>query len=79
VNYLPGLASNLDPPDLCILSNWDYRREPLGPSWLWFLEYDSKSLGSKRKQVNWLSSKLKTFVHQTFNSERQYKETGGKL
>jgi hypothetical protein len=25
VNYLPGLASNCDPPDLCLLSSWDYR------------------------------------------------------
>jgi hypothetical protein len=32
VNYLPGLASNLDPPDLCLLSSWDYRREPLPPA-----------------------------------------------
>jgi hypothetical protein len=23
-----GLASNFDPPDLCLLSNWDYRLEP---------------------------------------------------
>jgi hypothetical protein len=29
MNYLPGLASNRDPPDLCFLSSWDYRREPL--------------------------------------------------
>jgi hypothetical protein len=27
LNYLPGLASNRDPPDLCLLSSWDYRRE----------------------------------------------------
>jgi hypothetical protein len=29
---LPGLASNHDPPDLCPLSSWNYRREPLAPS-----------------------------------------------
>jgi hypothetical protein len=28
MNYLPRLASNLNPPDLCLLSSWDYRREP---------------------------------------------------
>jgi hypothetical protein len=32
VNYLPGLASNFDPPDLCLLSSYDYRHEPLAPS-----------------------------------------------
>jgi hypothetical protein len=31
VNYLPGLASNHDPPDLCLQSSQDYRREPLVP------------------------------------------------
>jgi hypothetical protein len=25
----PGLASNLDSLDLCLLRSWDYRREPL--------------------------------------------------
>jgi hypothetical protein len=25
-------ASNQDPPDLCLLSSWDYRRELLVPS-----------------------------------------------
>jgi hypothetical protein len=29
VNYLPGLALNLYPPDLCFPSSWDYRRAPL--------------------------------------------------
>jgi hypothetical protein len=28
LNYLLGLALNCDPPDLCLLSSWDYRREP---------------------------------------------------
>jgi hypothetical protein len=27
----PRLASNLNPPDLCLLSSYDYRREPLIP------------------------------------------------
>jgi hypothetical protein len=27
-NYLPRWASNLDHPDLCLLSNLDYRHEP---------------------------------------------------
>jgi hypothetical protein len=26
-NYLSRLASNCDPPDLCLLSSWDYRCE----------------------------------------------------
>jgi hypothetical protein len=28
-NYLLGMARNCDPPDLCLLSRKDYRREPL--------------------------------------------------
>jgi hypothetical protein len=26
-NYLPRLASNHEPPDLCLLSSWGYRNE----------------------------------------------------
>jgi hypothetical protein len=29
---LPGLASNHDPPDLCLLRNSDYRNKPSAPS-----------------------------------------------
>jgi hypothetical protein len=36
MNYLPGLASNDNPPELCLLSTWDYRREPLVPTYLIF-------------------------------------------
>jgi hypothetical protein len=28
---LPRLPSNCDPPDLCLLSSWDYRHESLAP------------------------------------------------
>jgi hypothetical protein len=34
VNYLLGLALNHDPPDLCLLSSWDYRCELLGPGFV---------------------------------------------
>jgi hypothetical protein len=33
MNYLPGLALNCDPPDLCLLGSYDYRREPPPPSY----------------------------------------------
>jgi hypothetical protein len=32
MNYLPELASNCDPPDLCFLSSKNYRYETLAPS-----------------------------------------------
>jgi hypothetical protein len=32
MSYLPWLASDRNPPDLCFLSSWDYRHEPLVPS-----------------------------------------------
>jgi hypothetical protein len=32
MNCLPGLASNSDPPELCLLSSWDYRRGPQAPN-----------------------------------------------
>jgi hypothetical protein len=28
MNYLPRLASNYDPPDLCLMSSYDFRCEP---------------------------------------------------
>jgi hypothetical protein len=32
-----GLASNHDPPDLCILNSEDYRYEPLAPGLILFI------------------------------------------
>jgi hypothetical protein len=34
-SYLPGQASNHNPPDLFLLSSWDYRRERLAPGDYW--------------------------------------------
>jgi hypothetical protein len=31
MSYLPKLALNHNPPDLCLLSSWDYRRDPPVP------------------------------------------------
>jgi hypothetical protein len=33
MNFFPGLALNHSLPDLCRLSRWDYRREPLCLTW----------------------------------------------
>jgi hypothetical protein len=32
LNFLPGLASNCDPPDLCLPSSWDNRNDSLIPA-----------------------------------------------
>jgi hypothetical protein len=37
MNYLPRLASNCDPPDLCLLRSEDYRLELLVPGFKYFL------------------------------------------
>jgi hypothetical protein len=42
MNYLPRLALNLDPPDLCLLSSWDYRREPPASSFSGVLVEDKR-------------------------------------
>jgi hypothetical protein len=34
VNYLPSGALNHDPSDLCLLSSYKYRREPLAPGYV---------------------------------------------
>jgi hypothetical protein len=41
-NFLPGLASNHSPPDLCFPSSQDYRCEPLAPGIFFFVvpEFD---------------------------------------
>jgi hypothetical protein len=39
MNYLPRLASNLDPPDLCVLSSQDSRCEPPTPARLCYCSY----------------------------------------
>jgi hypothetical protein len=37
-NFKPGLASNRDPSDLCLLSSYDYWREPSShPTFFFFL------------------------------------------
>jgi hypothetical protein len=53
VNYLPGLASDRDPPDFCLLSNWDYRREPWHPA-------DGTFFNQHCLQMNELSFNWKT-------------------
>jgi hypothetical protein len=41
INFLPGLDSNHDPPDLLLLTSWDYRHETLPLAFpLLFLKLD---------------------------------------
>jgi hypothetical protein len=48
MNYLLGLASNCDPPDLCLLNSKNYRHEPLAPGkWPTFL----KNVIKENKQI----------------------------
>jgi hypothetical protein len=53
-NFLPKLASNLDPPDLYLPSNWDYRHGSL--SWLWICSLKKK----KPYQLDLYTSKVIT-------------------
>jgi hypothetical protein len=62
MNYLPGLASNHDPPDFCLLSSWDYRCEPLAPglalnSWSSCLSLPSAGISDHLTQLLPHSSK----------------------
>jgi hypothetical protein len=58
VNYLPGLAWNLNLPDFCLLSSEDYRHESLVPSFPVSLSLHFQSfLG----QIKLLSNKLVSF------------------
>jgi hypothetical protein len=52
VNYLPRLASNIDPPDFYLLSSWDYKCEPLVPGCLLVLK--SQSLGLNPDLPGWV-------------------------
>jgi hypothetical protein len=47
---LPGLALNHDPPDLCLLNSYEYRREPPVPTVLVIFEIGSQEL------LAWLAS-----------------------
>jgi hypothetical protein len=43
---MPRLASNLDPPDLCLMNSADYRCEPLVPDNIsQFIDSDASSFG----------------------------------
>jgi hypothetical protein len=55
-NFLPGLALNCDPPDLYLLSSWDYRCEPgyrlleIKQNWAW--GRNSVFLASQEAEAN---------------------------
>jgi hypothetical protein len=45
------LAWNLDPPDLCLLSSQDYRREPLAPGFAKSYSNCNPSAGDTRQKL----------------------------
>jgi hypothetical protein len=48
VNFLPGLVSNCEPPDLSLPSSYDYSLESLAPSWVFEeLQGNKKDQSSK--------------------------------
>jgi hypothetical protein len=57
VDYLPGLALNCNPPDLCLLSSWDYSHEPPAPFQFFCFEVVLLWAGGVAQVVECLSSK----------------------
>jgi hypothetical protein len=46
MNYWPGLASNHNPSDLCLMSSYNYRCEPLAPAHPFLLLSSGIALGN---------------------------------
>jgi hypothetical protein len=70
MNYFPGLASNHDPPDLCLLSSEEYRRETLAPALFFFILGETLT---SRTVLPDLSTLLQQWFLHTLSEEQQAK------
>jgi hypothetical protein len=74
-----GLALNYDPPDLCLLSSWDYRREPVPGSEydFWTMLYNLSVHTRMNQALEWFwedcSHKMGTRNKTGQSGMRQYK------
>jgi hypothetical protein len=77
-NFLPGLTWNFHPPNLHLLSRWDYRPEPLCPALCSpFIEINNRQVASA---VHWNSPFFSKWDHFLFRSKpSRAKETTGRL
>jgi hypothetical protein len=66
LSYLPGLAFNLDPPNLSLPSRYDYRYEPLAPGQLVINEVSYKAAMNAKGPDwggGWLCDSAKTLQY----------------
>jgi hypothetical protein len=58
MNYLSRLVLNHDPPDLCLLSNYNYRHEPQAPGYITFWTgLESRSMVAKSEGAGYVTIK----------------------
>jgi hypothetical protein len=77
VNFLPRMALNHNPPDLCLLSSQDYRHEPPEPdsaAFFFFLSFSFITLWPDSMQ-----EVISIFLHLLMHCDPKYDLSGRKF